>query len=202
MDRYRSRWKDKDMRMLNETNCLYDIVRYYGGYLWYCKYENEGAFNAFYYHKKDIMKDIFINQANADAKKYFNTHGISGRRMRRILITGKNKMVRSYGWLSKYVEYILGKCIENDELKDRVLHILQDDCGYCKEQMDIKEWKVLCAKRLLGFQYTLLKEVSERKTKVSESALENINIVENSILLNEIIESCPIVMKNEKMSIV
>lgn len=196
MDIYRSRRKDRDMRDLVEANKLYEVVKYYGGYLHYCKTPDtkEKTYDEFYDNKNKAMEKIFINLANADAKKYFNRYGVSGTRMRRMLITKGGKMVRAYEWISEYVEYILDKCIENDVLKNGVLNILHDGCSYCQEQMELAEWKILCAKRLLGFQYTLLREVSKRRSKVAESALENIHVVENSNLINGIIETCPIII--------
>lgn len=193
---YRSRRKDRDMRDLVETNKLYEIVKYYGGYLYYCKTPDteEKTYDEFYNNKNSIMYNIFINLANADAKKHFARHGVSGTRMRRMIITKGGKVVRSYEWISEYAEYILDKCIENDELRSKMLYIFHEDCDYCLEQGETTEWKILCTKRLLGFQYTLLNEVGNRKTKASESALANIHALENSNLINGIIESCPVII--------
>lgn len=196
MDIYRSRRKDRDMRDLVETNKLYEIVKYYGGYLYYCKTPDieEKTYDEFYKNKNDYMYNIFINLANADAKKHFNRYGVSGTRMRRMLITKGGRMVRAYEWISEYVEYILDKCLGNDELKNGVLDLLHDGCDYCQEQAEFIVWRTLCTKRLLGFQYTLLKKVGERNTRVSESALANMHVIENSNLINGIIESCPTII--------
>lgn len=194
MDIYRSRRKDRDMKDLVETNKLYEIVRYYGGYLYYCKMPQiKETYDEFYTNNKDAMRYIFINLANAEAKRYFNRYGISGIRMRRMLITKHGKMIRSYEWIAEYVEYILSKCIGNNTLYNTVLHIMYHDCCYCIDQKEILEWKVLCIKRLLGFQYTLLREVGNRKDKISESALQNIQILKNSNFIEKIIENCPII---------
>lgn len=199
MDKYASRWGDKDLRRLETTNCFYEIVRYYGGYLWYCDKYNEDAFETFYYLNRDNMKQIFVNRANADAKRYFGNNYISGRKMRKILITGKNRMVRSYEWVSQYVEYILNKCMENEMLIKTTLKIVQEDCEYCKDWVVSDMWKTLCAKRLLGFQYTLLREVSERGTRVSASALTNIEEIENSEGVKKIIKSCHLGDENKRV---
>lgn len=196
MDKYRSRIIDRDMKDLVETNKLYEIVKYFGGYLFYCKTPKteEKSYDEFYNNKSDVMGKIFINLANANAKKYFDRYGVSGRRMRQMLITKGGKRVKAYEWISEYVEYILEKCIESDELRLKVLEIMQKDCYYCCEQDDLVEWKRLCAKRLLGFQYTLLNEVGKRKVKASNSALENIHTVINSNFINIIVENCPVIM--------
>lgn len=198
MDIYRSRIIiDRDMRDLVETNKLYEIVKYYGGYLHYCKTPKteEKTYNEFYNNNCETMGKIFINLANASAKSHFSRRGVSGRRMRQMLITKGGKRVIAYEWISEYVEYILERCIESDELRIKVLEIMYKDCYYCREQENIEEWKKLCAKRLLGFQYTLLNEVGKRKVKASDSALENIYSVINSNFINIIVESCPIIMK-------
>lgn len=198
MDKYISRWKDRDMRGLVETNKLYEIVKYYGGYLHYCRTPKteEKTYAEFYKNNNKRMEKIFINNANANAKKYFNRYGITGTRMRQMLITKGGKRVRAYEWLFEYVEYILKQSMENSELKEEVLQILQKDCDYCFGKKNLMEWKILCAKRLLGFQYMLLQEVGERKVKVSESALNNICAVENSNLIERIIENCPTIINS------
>lgn len=196
MDIYRSRWRDRDMRGLVESNKLYDVVKYYGGYIYYCKTPGteEGTYDEFYDKRNNAMGKIFINLANADAKKHFNRPGVSGTRMRRMLITGGGKIVRAYEWISEYVEYILNKCIKNDELRAGTLYILHSGCGYCEEYVEDIEWRTLCTKRLLGFQYTLLREVGRRNSRVSESAEANIYALENSDLIDGIIESCPAII--------
>lgn len=196
MDIYRSRWRDRDMRDLAGSNKLYEVVKYYGGYLYYCKTPKaeERTYDEFYNKRNNAMEKIFINLANADAKKHLDEPGVSGTRMRRMLITGEGKIVRAYEWISEYVEYILDKCIGNDVLKDGTLYILHSGCDYCEEYEESNDWRTLCTKRLLGFQYTLLREVGRRNSRVSESAAANIHVLENSDLINGIIGSCPVII--------
>lgn len=198
MDKYKSRWKDKDMRVLEEENKLYEIVKYYGGYRWYCENVNEGAFYAYYNLKNESMKNIFINTANAEAKKYFDKVGISGRKMRKLLITGKGKSPVSYEWISDYADYILGKCLEEPSLKNKVLEIMHIGCVECVGRSDSEELKMLCTRRLLGFQYTLLLDVSNRGFKNALSAKNNIRKMEKSEFIQDCITSCETVIKGNE----
>jgi hypothetical protein len=195
---YKSRWGDKELRDFSGSNTLYEIVKYYGGYLWYFQNENQDivAYNAYYYHNKDKMKHKFINTANADAKRYFSRRSISGCKMRRILITGAKHSVKSYEWLSEYVDYILKQCMENEFLRDNTLHIIYDSCNNCENQTNLDEWRIMCVKRLLGFQYKLLNNVSGRNVKASKSAKKNMDALENSAFVTEIIRQCSITTSN------
>lgn len=188
---YRSRWTDRDLNRLEETNKLYEIVKLYGGYLYYINNENQGEFKAYYYHNEWKMRYIFLNTANADAKKHFNKLCISGTKMRKLLQTSR-KIIKSYGWMPQYVEYVLEKCFNNDELKDKMIEYLQEDCEYCENEREFDVWKALCAKRLLGFQYDLLSEISQRRTKKSFRAMNDLKRVEDSAVLKNVIMTCPI----------
>lgn len=190
MDKYISEWRDIGMRELEEKNMLYEIVRYYGGYLWYCQNVNENAYEAYYNHKKDMMSNIFINTANADAKKHFNKVGISGTKMRRLLMTGKGKRVISYEWISDYVKYIVTKCLVENTLRERTYSIIHNGCTYCANRTNFEEWIVLCVKRLLGFQYVLINNISQRETRKAKSAKHNIEKIEESQYMKDIIYSC------------
>lgn len=194
---YKSRWKDRGLRDFSGVNVLYEVVRYYGGYLWYCENISQDvtAYPEFYYDNKDRMQWKFINKANKNAREYFSKIGISNTKMRRMLITGAGKTVKSYEWIFEYVDYILKQSTENDFIRDQVFHIIQEGCDYCNNQAGIEEWKVMCSKRLLGFQYELLNNVSGRKTRASESALRNMNEIENSVFISKIMKRCPVVMK-------
>ena len=197
MYKYKSRWRDRDLRDLDGTNKLYDVVKYFGGYLWYIENINEGAYDAFFWKNHDKMKYIFINKANAEAKKYFGKKQYSGRKMRQMLITSKGNSVISYEWISNYVEYILNNCFNNQEIKERVINIIQEDCDYCVNRRKSDEWKVFCTKNLLGFQYNLLNEISGRGVRASKSASENISIIENSHLISEVIDNCKITIERK-----
>lgn len=187
MKKYTSKWKDRD---LEETNKLYEIVKYYGGYLWYYQNVNEGAFEAFYNHREKKMGSKFINTANADARQYFHKKSISGTKMRRLLITGKGKRVTTYEWLPEYVEYFISKCLENELLEKRVYSILQIDCTYCADRLELEERKILCTKRLLGFQYVVLNKTSAEIKKGTEWMRKNTKEIENSDVIDKLVDSC------------
>lgn len=191
MDKYKSKKQDRDLRETDGANKLCEVVKYYGGYLWYKENINEGAYDAFYWHNSDAMKYIFINKANAEAKLFFNNRQISGSKMRKMLITSKGKIVKSYEWIYDYVEYMLNKCFMDQIIRNKVNNLILENCDYCENQGSIDAWKILCARNLLGFQYDLLKEISERGVKVSKSASKNLSRLHNSRLINAVIESCP-----------
>lgn len=192
MKTFCSKWNNFDLREMEGTNKLYDIVEYYGSFLWYRENMDEGAFEAFYNNTHENMKNIFINRANAEAKKYLsvNIPKISGRKMKRFLITGHNKRVVSYEWIVNYVEYILNECVNNEILVGRVMRIMNDDCNYCVDAYNIKCRIVACSKRLLGFQYELLHEVSKRGNMTAQKATKTMEKIEENRCWQSIISQC------------
>lgn len=194
MKTFYSKWNNFDLREREETNKLYDIVEYYGGYLWYRDNVNQGAFEKFYNNTYESMKNIFINRANAEVKKHLSTDicCISGRKMKRLLITGHNKRIVSYEWITDYVEYILNECLTNGILADRVTTIIRDSCIYC---IGIEEKGcriVACTRRVLGFQYDLLDVVSRRGNTTAQKANRVMEKITSNNFWENIVLKCNI----------
>lgn len=192
MKTYHSKWNNIGLREMAGTNKLYDIVEYYGGFLWYTENVNEGAFEAFYNNRHHSMTNVFINRANAEAKKYLskNISRISGRKMKHFLITGRNKRIVSYEWIADYAEYILNECYNNELLVNKVNNILMKGCIYCIKREDFENQIIACAKRLLGFQYDLLHEVKGRENMTAQRAQNTIDKILEYNCWQKIVSTC------------
>lgn len=194
MKAYYSKWNNFDLRKMAETNKLRDVVKYYGGYLWYTEKLNGGAFDAFYKNTNESMANIFINRANAKVKKHLASDipYMSGRKMKRFLITGYNKRIVSYDWMVNYVEYILNECFNNETLVDRVKSIVTDECLYCIRIDEMRQRIIACSKRLLGFQYDLLQEVSCRGNRMAQRAKKTMDKIAEFDCWKSIISQCSV----------
>lgn len=185
--RIKSRYRaDKDLYEYSENNVLYELVKLYGAYIEYTSQINEGSFIAFYDNAKDRVLYRYINLANNEIKNYLLGKRIliSSRKLRRLITTEKNSFVYSYSWLPLYIKYVIDRIFENEILKKYVLNNILSNC-ICSRQcllIDDKESEIwICKKILLGFQFNFLEMVkenySERKSRVAESVLNEIDII-------------------------
>lgn len=192
----RSRYKaDADLYEYTGNNMLYDLVKLYGAYIEYTNKIDEDWFIAFYNNTKERVLYRYINLANNEVKNYLLKRKIIvfSRKLKRIIITGERSFVYSYDWMPLYVEYIINKIFQNDVLIKYVREYILNDCeclGDCYDT-DSKQMRVLiCKKVLLGFQFDFLETVkdsySERKARVAEKILNEINTD-----VNKIVDSCP-----------
>ena len=188
--RYRA---DADLYRYAGDNMLYDLVKLYGAYIEYTSKIDDGSFAAFYNNTKERILYRYINLANNEAKNYLLKRRIiiSSRKLRRIIITESNSFVCAYSWMPLYVEYIINKIFENDILEKYVVEYILNKCmcfGKCCT-MDSQELQIwICKKVLLGFQFNFLETVkenySERKSRVAETILDEINTI-------KVVDLCP-----------
>ena len=195
MIKFTSRWSDKGFRE-SLRNMLYQIVLCYGGYVYYQNHsDKKEEYQTFFKDNSEKMYRIFINSANSDAKKYFLSkgyNGISGTKMRKLIMSKRGVMAVSYDWINKYVEYIIGRCMGIKELNSMVKTIITKECNICTNHEEHEEWMALCLNRLLGFQYDLLIDVEERGTQKSIIAERILREMRASNYLNQIVNDCHI----------
>lgn len=181
--RYRA---DTDLYKYAGNNVLYELVKLYGAYIEYTSQIDGDSFIAFYNNTKEYVLYRYINLANNEIKNYLLGKRIiiSSRKLRRLIITGSNSFVYSYSWLPLYIEYVINKIFENEIMKEYVLRYIMSQC-ICSSKccsMSSKESQIwICKKILLGFQFNFLEMVkenySERKSRVAESILDEIDII-------------------------
>ena len=192
--KFRSRLCDWDMRELKEKNKLYEIVSLYGGYLWYKENVDEGTYTAFFNIKKDTMNYIFVNTANTKLREYFLGEGlvISSNKMRKLIATSRKSVVRSYGWINMYLDYILKECLKVEELKEYIFHYILVECYCHKDKSEIEKCIRDCMEMILGFQYILLDNIAHREeSKTTSCAKKCLETIKSSMELRRIFSDCP-----------
>ncbi|MDO5573742.1 MAG: hypothetical protein Q4G60_07170 [bacterium] len=191
MAKYKSNRGERDMTNAHEQNNLYEIVKLYGAYLLYIRTGCRDSFDVFFEVRNQYMSKSFINCANADAKAHLSyIRGISGNKMRKLLITNKNKPIVSYDWIYLYFEYILNECNKIDALEKNVKKIMSVNCYECLHVMNLNISKALCSKHLLGFQYMFLHHRSTGSLRSANNIKNILMNIENSSNILEIIQIC------------
>jgi hypothetical protein len=190
---FRTRWYDRDFYKLQEENLLSHIILIYGAYLIYStKIDDMSSFLSYYNKNKNTMKYIFINTANGQIKTLLRDHGIkvSGRKLRQLYFTNKNRVVRSYTWINDFLLLLFEKIEENSLLYDLIIQQYLYDCLYCKNESDLKYILLCCTKKILGFQYGILNRFSKYSTKKGLCAKECLESILNSKYMMHLQTSC------------
>ena len=190
---FRTKWYDRDFRELEENNTLSEIAILYGAYLEYINTMNEKDFESYYESTKTKMKEIFINNTNRAIKNKLRENGIcsSGRKMRRLYFTGRNKCVKSYSWIDSFFKCLLSQLIKNDALLSIVTKKFLVDCNLCVGEKD-KYIYICCTTKLLGFQYYMLNKFATYppESKKKTVARECLNSIVSSNEIKEIKNKC------------
>lgn len=188
---YRNRWAENKLYGSKEKNILYDIVYLYGAYIKYTQEINEDAFTAYFNITKNEDRPSCINAANAQARKYFNKLYISSNKMRKLIITSKRKVAKSFDWMPRYVDFILSECLKVEELKEYIINYILKPCDKCVGKTDMDVYIYKCVRKILGFQYILLDNISSFENRRRESAKKCIEELEMNSNLYTLIETCP-----------
>lgn len=191
MVKYRNRWSENKLYCKKEKNTLYDIVYLYGAYIKYVQEINEGAFIAYFNKVKGDERHSFINAANKRAREYFDNIFISSRKMLKLVITSNKKVAVSYDWMPEYVDFILSECLKVEELKEYIVDYILKPCDKCINKADVDVYIYKCVRKILGFQYILLDNISSFENRRKEGAKECIEKIEKNSNLHTLIEVCP-----------
>lgn len=186
--KFKSRWYDRDFHELKEANILSEIVTMYGAYLLYSsKIDDMSSFVSYYNKNKIPMQHIFINTATKELKSILQEQGInsiSGRKIRQLCFTNKKRIVKSYSWISDFLNILFSNLKKNAFLIDFIVEEFLQDCSFCENENELKYVLTCCVNKILGFQYNILKKFSQYSNKKGECAKECLySIVKSEYIL-------------------
>lgn len=192
---FKTTWYERDFYELEEKNILSEISVLYGAYLKYnSMIDDNSSFPSYYEKNKTKMKEIFINITNRQIKRILKEQGIhsSGKKMRRLYYTGKNKIVQSYSWVDSFFVALFKQIVHNDTLMQIIYEQFLPNCKICSNESDVNYIYICCTKKILGFQYSLLNKFSKNTIykKKKKEAKRCLTAIITSKEIQTIKESC------------